>query len=167
MMFSRIELDCPMTEEIGGRFRVVGEFYSVFFNTIGIGPASGGSTDVLVELLQSDEFAKAVPALLPLNLSAGKNHAVLNQYEFEGSLVSALLQGTCTDPVVCDEREAFEAARALMKETVLRPKGHVQAYRIDDPAWSALTNQATLSWAYFVFELSRRVCWFVCFADPY
>jgi hypothetical protein len=68
---------------------------------------------------------------------------------------------------VSDEREAFEAARAILKETVLRPNGTIQANRMDDPAWSALTDRATLWWAYFVFESSRRVCWFVCFADPY
>ena len=67
-----------------------------------------------------------------------------------------MLAGTCTDRVVSDEREAFEAARAILKETVLRPNGTIQAYRMDDPAWSALTDRATLWWAYFVFESSRR-----------
>lgn len=167
MMFQRVQFDCPVVEEIGRRFRSEGGFHSVFFNRIGTAPASDGPAAELAELLQSDELVKAVPELAPLNPSAGKDWAALNRYELEGSLVGALVQGTCTDRVVCDEREAFEAARAIMREAVLRPNGDVLAVRMNDPAWSALTNQATLWWSYFVFESSRRVCWFVCFADPY
>jgi hypothetical protein len=165
MMFSRVEYECPIIEDIGNRFRAVADFYSVFFNTVGM--TGAGREDVLAALLQSDELAKAVPKLLPLDLSAAKDCTALNRYEFEGSLVGALLQGTCTDQVVCDEREAFETARAILREVVLRPNGHILAFRMDDPKWSALTNQATLSWAYFVFESSRSMCWFLCFADPY
>lgn len=164
MIFSCAKIDCPTTEVIGNRFRAVGDFLSVFFNVIGT--ATTGS-DMVEELLQSDEFAKAVPKLLPLNLEAAKDCTALNRYEFEGSLVGALLTGTCTDQVVCDEREAFEVARAIMRETVLRPNGTIQVFRMDDPAWSDLTNRATLWWSYFVFESSRRLCWFACFADPY
>jgi hypothetical protein len=167
VIFSRVEFDCPMIEEISSRFRAVGDFYSVFFGTSGISSIGDGPAAFLAEVLQSDELAKAVPKLLPLNLSAGKDCAAMNRYEFEGSLVGVLLQGTCTDRVVCDEREASEVARAMMKEAVLRPNGHIQVFRMNDPSWSALTNQATLWWAYFVFESSRHVCWFVCFADPY
>jgi hypothetical protein len=176
MMFSRIETDrfheilgndCPTVEEIGGRFRAVAGFYSIFFELIGNFPAGGRTADVLAELLRSEELAKAVPQLLPFNPSAARDCTELNRYEFEGSLVGALLQGTCTDQVVSGEREAYEAARATMREAVLRPNGGVGAFRMDDPRWSALTNQATLWWAYFVFESSRSVCWFVCFADPY
>jgi hypothetical protein len=167
MMFSRAEYNCPTVEEIGSRFRAVADFYSVFFNAIGNAPAGASLRDVLAELLQSEELAKAVPKLLPLNLSAGRDCTELNRYEFEGSLTGALVQGTCTDRVVSDEREAYEAARAIMREAVLRPNGQVLAFRMDDPRWSALTNQATLWWAYFVFESSRRIWWFVCFADPY
>src|SRR5438067_1621949 len=167
MIFSRAENDCPTVDEVGKRFRVVADFYSLFFNAIGNVPAGGSLANVLAELLQSEELAKAVPKLLPINHSAARDFSELNRYEFEGSLVGALLQGTCTDRVVSDEREAYEATRAIMREAVLRPNDHIQAFRMDDPKWSALTNQATLSWAYFVYESSRSVWWFVCFADPY
>src|SRR5258708_428330 len=167
MIFTRVEFDCPITDEVGGRFRTLGDFYSVFFSTAGNISAGNGFAALLAELLQSDELAEAVPKLLPLNLSAGKEFAALNRYECEGSLVHALLQGTCTDRVVCDEREAFEVARAILREAVLRPNGDIQAFRMNNPSWSALTNEATLWWSYFVYESSQRVCWFVCFADPY
>jgi hypothetical protein len=167
MMFKCVEFDCPIVNEIGNRFGDVGDFFSVFFSTTATAPAGDGPAVLLSEILQSDELVRAVPKLLPLNQSAGKDSAAMNRYEFEGSLVGALLQGTCTDRVVCDEREAFEVARAVMREAVLRPNGDIQAFRMNDPSWSALTNQATLWWAYFVFESSRRVCWFVCFADHY
>jgi hypothetical protein len=167
MMFSRVEYDCPTLKEIGSRFRAVAEFYSVFFNPIGNPTAGGGLADVLAQLLQSEELAKAFPKLLPVNPSAAGDWAELNRHEFEGSLVGALLQGTCTDRVVSDEREACESARAIIREAVLRPNGHIQAFRMDDPTWSALTNQATLWWTYFVFESSQPVWWFLCFADPY
>jgi hypothetical protein len=167
MMFSRIEQDYPSLEVISKRLLAVADFHSVFFNTIGIPSPGAGRENVLAELLHSTELAKAVPTLLPLDLAAAKNCAILNRYEFEGSLVGVLLQGTCTDQVVCDEREAFETATAIMREVVLRPNGHMVAFRMDDPKWSALTNQATLSWSYFVFESSRDMCWFLCFADSY
>ncbi|CAN5455953.1 hypothetical protein BH11PLA2_BH11PLA2_32030 [soil metagenome] len=167
MIFSHVENDCPTVDEIGERFRAVADFYSVFISAIGNAPATGSFADMLPELLESEELAKAVPKLLPINPSAARNCTELNRYEFEGSLVGALLQGTCTDRVVSDEREAYEATRAILLEALLRPNGNITAFRMDDPKWSALTNQATLWWAYFVFESSRRVWWFVCFADPY
>ena len=167
MLFSHVETACPTVEEIGNRFRAVADFYSVFFSATRSAAAGGGLPDVLADLLQSAELAQAVPKLLPLDLLAAKHRTALNQHEFEGSLIGALVQGTCTDRVVSDEREAFEVAREIMREAVLRPNGHVQAFRMDDPRWSALTNQATLWWAYFVFESSRSAWWFVCFADPY
>src|SRR5436190_7343193 len=125
MMFSCLENDCPTIDEIGQRFRAVADFYSVFFNAIGNVPAGGSLADVLAELLQSEELAKAVPKLLPINPSAANHCAELNRYEFEGSLVGALLQGTCTDRVVSDEREAYEATRAILREAVLRPNGNI------------------------------------------
>jgi hypothetical protein len=167
MMFSRIQRDCPTSEEIGNRFRAVADFYSVFFNTIGTPPAGAGREVTLAELLQSEELTKAVPKLHPLNPTAGRDCTRLNRYELEGSLVGALLEGTCTERIVCDEREAFEVARAMMREAVLRPNGHIEAFRMDNPQWSALTNQATLDWAYFDFESSQQLCWFLCFADLY
>lgn len=73
MMFSRLEHDCPTIEEIGARFRAVADFYSVFFDAIGNGRAGAGPNDVLAKLLQSEEITKAVPKLLPLNLSAASD----------------------------------------------------------------------------------------------
>jgi hypothetical protein len=166
MLFSRAEMDCPFTELIGDRFRSVGDFHSEFFHLIGSMSPDAGTGDVLGALLRSEEFAKAVPTLVPLDLSAAKDFAVLNRYELEGSLVGALLQGTCTERVVSDDQEAIETARAILRETVLRKDGWIGAYRMNDPSWSALTNAATLSWAYFVLS-SQNICWFVCFADPY
>ena len=94
MIFSRAEFDCPMTEHIGNRLRAVGDFVSVFFNLIGTPAAGANSAELLAELLRSDEFATAVPKLLPLNPEAAKHSTALNRYEFEGSLVAALLIST-------------------------------------------------------------------------
>jgi hypothetical protein len=80
-----------MTEHIGNRLRAVGDFVSVFFNLIGTPAAGANSAELLAELLRSDEFATAVPKLLPLNPEAAKRSTALNRYEFEGSLVAALL----------------------------------------------------------------------------
>jgi hypothetical protein len=161
-MLNRIEIECRTLEEISRRFRNVGEFYSVFFRSTVSDLGAG-----FQEVLSSDLLHEAVPRLLPLNESAARKVSVLNKYEFEGSLIGALLQGTCTDRVVADEREAFEAAREIIKCVLLRPDGVMSAFRMDDPSWSALTNAATLSWAYFVHETSQQLWWFVCFADFY
>jgi hypothetical protein len=92
-------------------------------------------------VLQSNFLGVTVPQLVPLNLSAAMKFASLDRYEFEGSLISALLQGTCTERVVGDERAAREATQAIL-ECMLRPDGGLWAFRMDDPAWSALTNLA-------------------------
>lgn len=121
---------------------------------------------VLLHVLKSDILGQAVPQLNPLNLQAAMKFASLNRYEFEGSLVAALLQGTCTERIVSGEPEAREVVRAILA-SFLGPGGSLRAFRMDDASWSALTDGATLDWAYFVCAWSRKLWWFVCFADYY
>ena len=166
-MFNRIEIPCPALEEIGRRFRAVAEFYSVLFRPATPKHFGHDFQAGFLEMLKENRLEQAVPKLLPLSYSAASKFAVLNKYEFEGSLISAFLQGTCTDRVVADEREAYEVVRTIMKSLLLRPNGSILAIRMDDPSWSALSNAATLSWAYFVYESSQQIWWFVCFADYY
>jgi len=166
-VFNRIEIDCPPLNEIGRRYLNVAEFYSVFFRPAIPANFSSGSEAAIRDMLEANPLTEAVPRLVPINLSAACKFAVLNKYEFEGSLISALLQGTCTDRIVADEREAYEAVRAILKSAILRPNGTMSAFRMDDPKWSALTNGATLSWAYFAYESSQQIWWFICFADYY
>jgi hypothetical protein len=166
-MFNRAEIACPILDDIGRRFLRVGEFYSVFFRPANATNFGQGHQALLLEMLRANYLTEAVPKLDPLNYSAATKFSVLNRYEFEGSLINVLLDGTCTEKIVVDEREAYEAARAILKGTVLKPNGARCAFRMDDPSWSALTNGATLSWAYFAYESSQQLWWFVCFADYY
>lgn len=166
-MFNRVEIACPALEEIGRRLLAVGEFHSVFFRSAEPVKFGNGFETVLSEMLQANPIGDAVPKLIPLNHSASNDFAVLNKYEFEGSLIGSLLQGTCTDRIVSDEREAYEVVRAILKCAMIKPNGNLCAFRMDNPSWSALTNGATLSWAYFVYESSQQLWWFVCFADYY
>ena len=167
MIITQVEHDCPIPDEIVRRFQAVGEFCSVFFSATSTRAGGQDPSEVLASLLQQNELGEAVPKLLPFNLSAARHFAALNKYEFEGSLVGVLLDGTCTDRVVSDQAARRSRSPTPSLKAVTRPNGILVAYRMDDPSWSALTNSATLSWAYFVYETSRQLWWFVCFADPY
>jgi hypothetical protein len=86
--------------EVADRFLLAGELYSVFFKPnvpTGTYPDFGrGFQAVLADVLQSNSLGVTVPRLVPLNFKAAMKFATLDRYEFEGSLISALLQGTCT-----------------------------------------------------------------------
>ncbi len=170
-MFERVEIDCPALTEIGERLLATGEFHSVFFHPSDAAPSypdfRRGVQAVLSEVLQSSFLSDVVPGLFPLNFTAATRFATLNRYELEGSLVSRLLQGTCTESVVSDEREARAVVRAILEKALLQPNGSLSGFRLDDSSWSALSDRATLSWSYLVYESSRKVWWFVCFADFY
>jgi len=170
-MFHLTEIDCAALVKIGDRFLDVGEFHSVFFRPEVFSatyPEFGrGVQAVLSDVLRSSFLGAVVPQLVPLDFKAAMKFAVLNRYEFEGSLIGALLQGTCTASVVDDERDAREKVRIILDGALLKPDGALFAFRMDDPSWSALTSGATFSWAYFVYEASQKLWWFVCFADYY
>jgi hypothetical protein len=169
-MFQRTEIDCPTLAEIGDRFRIAGEFASVFFRpaapTASYPDFGRGFQAVLEDVLRSDFLREAVPGLVPIKVAAAMTFARLRRFEFEGSLVDVLLQGTCTEGVVGSEQEARESVRTILGR-VLCPSGTVWAYRLDDPSWSALTDGATLAWSYFAYECSRKLWWFLSFADFY
>lgn len=107
-----------------------------------------------------------MPELLPLNIDH-LAYARLDQFEFEGSLVGMLLRGTCTEKVAVDESDARELARAILVGTLLRKGGTLIAFRMDDPKWSAFTDHATLSSAYFIYGAQFKTWWFLGFADSY
>ena len=169
-MFERVEVDYPKLTEVGNRFLGTGEFLSMFFRpkapTATYPNFDRGFQAVLADVVQSDFIGEAFPQLVPLNVPAAMKFARLDRYEFEGSLVSVLLEGTCTERVVSGEGEAREVVQSIFR-SAFRPDGGLWAWRLDDWSWSTLTKGATVAWAYFVYESSQRIWWFVCFADHY
>lgn len=171
-MFQRTEIDCPALAAVADRFRSAGEFVSVFFRVaVPVSPSypnffERSFSAVLNEVLQSSVLVGAAPELAPLNLKAAKAFTLLNRYEFEGSLIGVLLQGTCTETVVADEHAARAAARAMV-QSVAGAEGALRAYRMDNPSWSALLDGATLAWSYVVYDVSQKRWWVMCFADFY
>src|SRR5262245_48751063 len=114
-MFEQVHFQCPGLSEVGWRFEDGGEFHSVFFRrTDGVSPYSLGDqgwAPVLAEVLNSAFLAEAVPGLRPVDAGAASQFTVLDRFEFEGSLTSMLLRGSCNYPVVADEAEARSRAR--------------------------------------------------------
>jgi hypothetical protein len=102
-----------------------------------------------------------------LNLDSARKFTHLDRFEFEGSLISLLLQGTCTEKIVATESESREMVRALLAETILRPDGIIMAYRMDEEDWSERTRRATISATYFVYAPHDKTWWFMGFADDY
>ena len=122
---------------------------------------------VLMEVLESDFLRIAVPQMFPINLKSARKFSLLDRFEFEGSLIRMLLEGTCNETVVASETEAREIAAALLAETVLRLSGYLIAFRMDDSNWSNLTRKATKSSTYFVFIPTDNTWWFLGFDDDY
>jgi hypothetical protein len=120
-----------------------------------------------MEVLSSDFLPASIPQLFPLDLDSARKFSLLERFEFEGSMIRLLLQGTCTEQVVAIESEARETVCALLPETILRSDGLLGAFRMDDQNWSELTRSATISSTYFVYAPFDKTWWFVGFADDY
>ena len=164
-MFQHVGITSPTLDEIAARFRTVAEFDSIFFRPIApphlYPDFSRGCEAVLLEVLESDFLRTNVPQLFPLDLEGARDFSLLGPFEFEGSLIQMLLDGTCTEKVVASETEAREITAALLTESVLQPNGHLMAFRMNDRNWSHLTRTATMSSTYFVYVPINKTWWFV------
>jgi hypothetical protein len=171
-MFQSIETVSPTLNKVASRFRTGGaNFHSVFFRPVAPQQWYPGFSRehavVLMEVLSSEFLRTALPQLFPLDLDSARKFSLLRRFEFEGSLIQLLLQGTCTGKVVATEAEARETVCALLAETILRPDGLLWAFRMDDDNWSELTRRATISGTYFVYAPFDKTWWFMGFADDY
>src|SRR5437899_6354018 len=173
-MFQSIEIDSPTLNKVASRFRTVADFHSIFFRPAKPWPLysdypnfSRGDAVVLMEVLNSDFLRACIPQLFPLDLDSARKFSILERFEFEGSLIHLLLQGTCTERVVASESEARETACALLAETILRSDDSLCAYRMDDWNWSELTRSATTCGTFFVYAPYHKTWWFMGFADHY
>jgi hypothetical protein len=173
-MFQSVEIVSPTLDNVASRFQTVADFHSIFFRAAKPWPFysdypnfSRGDAVVLMEVLNSDFLRASIPQLFPLDLDNARKYSLLNRFEFEGSLIHLLLQGTCTERVVASESEARETVPALLAETILRSDGSLCAFRMDGKKWSELTRGATISGTYFVYAPSHKTWWFIGFADHY
>jgi len=174
-MFQAVEIVSPTLNKVASRFRAgCGNFESIFFRPTKPSPyypnypdLSQGEAVVLMGVLGSEFLRASIPELFPLDLGSARKFSLLNRFEFEGSLIHLLLQGTCTDKVVASESEARETVCALLAETILGRDNSLWALRMDDWNWSELTRSATLSGTYFVYAPIDKTWWFIGFADHY
>ncbi|MGC5702653.1 hypothetical protein J4P02_20840 [Pseudomonas sp. NFXW11] len=92
--------------------------------------------------------------------------AVLNRYEFEGSLLAVALRGGCHGGA---RGLSLAKARALVCEALdavfPAPFSELVVYRFDGPDWCELTRGATISSAYVVCQGARNLWWVLCVAD--
>lgn len=173
-MFQSVEIVSPTFDKVASRFRKVASFHSIFFRAAKPWPFysdypnfSRGDAVVLMEVLNSDFLRESMPQLFPLDMDKARKYSLLNRFEFEGSLIHLLLQGTCTEKVVASESEARETVPALLAETILRSDDSLCAFRMDDWNWSELTRSATSAGTYFVYAPYHKTWWFIGFADYY
>ncbi|PNG29449.1 hypothetical protein A1348_25870 [Pseudomonas protegens] len=92
--------------------------------------------------------------------------SMLNRYEFEGSLLAALLRGGCHSSSrggsVANARQVvFEALDAVFPA----PFSELVVYRFDSPDWCELTRGAAISSAYVACQGARNLWWVLCVAD--
>ena len=120
-----------------------------------------------MDVLESDFLRASMPELFPIQLDSARNFALLERFEFEGSLIHLLLQGTCTEKIVSNETEARATAQDVLRETMPRSDGGLWAFRMNDQKWSAATRDATLWAACFVYAPHDKTWWFMGFADNY
>jgi hypothetical protein len=90
----------------------------------------------------------------------------LTRYEFEGSLIGLLVQGTCTVPVVQNENEARTIVPRLISDAGCN-SAILKVYRMDDPDWSRFTSSATITATYCVYNADNPLWWLLSIADFY
>jgi len=119
----------------------------------------------LVDLFDSKAFQEAAFSLGQVSSTLGR-YSTLNRLEFEGSLVSVVLQGGCHRATT---GMPVEVARALvlraLEEAFPEPFSDVHVFRLDAEAWCQLTNEATVSTSYVVWQSARGLWWVLCVAD--
>ncbi|MCG7379132.1 hypothetical protein MH215_19130 [Paenibacillus sp. ACRSA] len=142
-------------------------YFSLFRHTKPMDSAlHNEKAELLKCLLSSEEFMEEYADFLPVHVDELDQATLLNRYEFEGSLIDMFLRGTCTEPVVADENEARELARALLSDLRVGLDQWV-VFKLGNPGWSKASMEATLSCFYIVFYATRR-CWFILrFEDVY
>lgn len=91
-------------------------------------------------------------------------YATLNRFEFEGSLISILLEGGCHRKSI-PEHDARVIVHEALAVIFPKPFDNVLAFRPDDPSWSEFSREATISHSYVVWQGARGLWWILCIAD--
>jgi hypothetical protein len=92
--------------------------------------------------------------------------SVLNRFEFEGSLVSIVLDGGCHRATAgLTVEDARRIVAQALDATFPAPFSDLLAYRFDSLDWCELTRTSTLSSAYVVWQSPRNLWWVLCVSD--
>lgn len=96
-----------------------------------------------------------------------KNFAMLNRLEFEGSLVSVILEGGCHGMTSDVTRENASHIVTKGLDTIIAPQypDQISAFRIDDSDWCTSAQEATVTHAYIVSSGLRNLWWILCIMD--
>ena len=170
-MFSEYKNKKETLIDFEKRWSEIGELFSVFVKPDRENKwspnFSQGHLRVLLDFLESDTLSKYVPELLPINFEHINDCCILDRSEFEGSLVSMLNQGGCTEKAVVDDEEARKIAKDLLMDLFPEPFNNLIAYRINTHKWSKFTASATLTKTYIVYQPERQLWWIFSFSDFY
>jgi hypothetical protein len=116
----------------------------------------------LFELMAVQEACADLGLKNPVNA----RYALLNRLEFEGSLVSVVMQGGChRAKVVASLEAARELVAKAMEAAFPAPFGNLYVARIDSESWCKLAFEATLSASYVAWQSERSLWWVLCVAD--
>lgn len=123
-------------------------------------------TELIVCLLHSDEFMQKYPEFFPISDEYIHHAICLNRYEFEGSLINMLIQGTCTDSIVSNEDEARLLVSKLLTELRLDNTDTI-AFKINYCEWTVAAKDATALCLYVVYQTLHRYWMIMGFIDYY
>ena len=158
-------IDKPELQELLERLGKCGDVFSVFMKPKpSIAPDFNHPHHPIKALVELEEFKELCQKLGRVNKHIN-DYSKLNRLEFEGSLVSVLLQGGCgLEPDMSKELASHivsDGVSAVFPE----PFSSITVFRIDDHSWCSLMDEATISSMYIAWESCRGLWWVLCIAD--
>lgn len=120
---------------------------------------------LLADFVACEAFQLATVELGKVAPNVGR-YSLLNKFEFEGSLISVVLQGGCHR---AKSNLTEGAVRSLVGNAIASvfpaPFDGLHVFRMDDEKWCELTAGATVSSSYIAWQSARSLWWVLCVAD--
>ena len=155
----------PASASLHSALQECGDVISVLMKgTASTKPYFEGADFPLEELSQTSEFEVALSKLGQVCASR-RAASALDRLEFEGSLTSVLVQGGCHGQGSLPKQEGRHLVENGVAALFPEPFDELLVLRMDDPEWSVLTSQATISKSYFCWQGARGLWWFLCVTD--
>ncbi|MTW14283.1 hypothetical protein GM658_27070 [Pseudoduganella eburnea] len=161
----KFDIEKPEIVRFLGALERCGEVVSNFmkFSPTVIPSQEFASPAPLLDLLRHPEFVECASELGEIDFKSIQ-YSTLNRLEFEGSLVSVLVEGGCFRNSI-PEDEARRLAGDALDAAFPKPFDDLLVFRLDDPSWCQFTDIAMVSHSYFVWQGARGLWWLLSVAD--